>query len=171
MCKHLIHCVSPIPSSGLQDFFRRVQRERNWSFLRHHQLVALPEFRQNNDEGSDIGLRENSLDTEFKVGNGVDSDGLVDEAFLDDGSSDYTDQDSSDDEVEDAMDPEDFFASMVSAVDIAREQHRKGNKAFVDKFMASLTISTLVKEFNRKRDKLMSQTWEKDIHPATKYFK
>ena len=85
---------------------------------------------------------------------------------------DYTDQNSSDDEVEDAMDPEDFFASMVSAVDIAREQHRKSNKAFVDQFMATLsTIPTLVKEVNRKRDKLMSQTWEKDLHPATKYFK
>ena len=117
-------------------------------------------------------MRENSPDTESKVGNGVYPDGLVDKDFLDDGSSDYTDQDSSDDEVEDAMNPEDFFASMVSAVDIAREQHRKGNKAFVDQFMASLsTFPTLVKEVNRKRDKLMSQTWEKDLHPATKYFK
>ena len=172
VCKHLIHCVSPIPSSGLLDFFRHVQRQRNWPFLRHHQLVALPEFRQNNDEGLGIGLRENSPDTESKVGNGVDPDGLVDEAFLDDGSSDYTDQGSSDDEVENAMDPEDFFASMDSAVDIAREQHLKGNKAFVDQFMDSFsTIPTLVKEVHRKRDTFMSQTWEKDLHPATKYYK
>ena len=173
VCKHVIHCVSPIPTSSLLDFFRHVQRRRTWPFLQHHQLIALPQFKQNNDQGLNIGLCENSPDTESEVGNGVDSNELVNEAaFLDDGSSDYTDHDSSDDEVENIMDPEDFFACMVSAVDIAREQHHQGNKAFVDKFMASSSaIATLVKEVNRKRARRsVSQTWEKYVHPATMYY-
>ena len=168
MCKYL-HCISPIPTPTLLDFFRRFQRRRTWTFLQHNQLVALPEYKQDEDESPNIGLRENSSDTESEV-NDVDPDGLVDEdGFSNDGSSHHADHDSSD---ENTINPRDFFVQMVSAVDNAREQHRKGNKAFVDKFMASYsTIPTLVREINRKKArKSMSQTWEKYLHPATMYY-
>ena len=169
VCKHLLHCISPIPTPSLLDFFRRVQRRRTWPFLQHNQLVALPEFGQDDDESSNIGLRENVSDTESEIDD-VDPDGL--EGFSNDGSSDYADQDSSDEETKDTINPEDFLVDMASAIDIAREQYRKGNKAFVDKFMASYsTIPTLVKEINRKKARRsMSQTWEKHLHPATMYY-
>ena len=150
-------------------FFRRVQRRRTWPFLQHNQLVALPEYRQDDDESPNIGLSENGSDIESEV-NDVDPDGLVDEeGFSNDGSSDYADQDRSD---ENSINPEEFFVHMVSAIDIAREQHQKGNKAFVDKFMASYsTIPTLVKEIHRKKARRsMSRTWEKHSHPATMYY-
>ena len=168
ICKHL-HCISPIPTPSLLDFFRRVRRRRTWPFLQHNQLVALPEFKQYEDESPNIGLHENSSDTESEVSD-VDPDGIVDEdSFSNDGSSDYADQDSSD---ENTINPRDFLVQMASAIDIAREQDQKGNKAFVDKFMASYsTIPTLVKEINRKKArKSMSQTWEKYLHPATMYY-
>ena len=95
------------------------------------------EYRQDNGESPNIGLRENSSDTESEV-NDMDPDGLVnEEGFWNDGSSDYTDQDQ-DSSDESTINPEDFFVQMVSAVDIAREHHRKGNKASVDKFDSSI---------------------------------
>ena len=137
--------------------------------MQHNQLVALPEFGQDDDESSNIGLRENVSDTESEIDD-VDPDGL--EGFSNDGSSDYADQDSSDEETKDTINPEDFLVDMASAIDIAREQYRKGNTPFVDKFMASYsTIPTLVKEINRKKARRsMSQTWEKHLHPATMYY-
>ena len=138
--------------------------------MQHDQLVALPEYSQDDDASPNIDVRENGSDTESEIDN-MDPDGL-DEGFSNNASSDYVNQDSSDEEIKNTINPEDFFVQMVSAVDIAREQHRKGNKAFVDKFMASYsTIPTLVKEINRKKArKSMSGTWEKHLHPATMYY-
>ena len=72
-------------------------------FAKH---FCLADFGQDDDESSNIGLGENVSDTEPEIDD-VDPDGL--EGFSNDGSSDYADQDSSDEETKNTIDHEDFF--------------------------------------------------------------
>ena len=57
-------------------------------------------------------------------------------------------------------------------MDIAREQGQKGNRAFAEKFISSLSSAkTLVAEVDRKRNRRsMNPTGGKYHHPATMYY-
>lgn len=73
-------------------------------------------------------------------------------------------------EVEDDFDG--FAADVQSAMDITRGQRAKGNRKFVQKFVAAHgSISTLVQEVNLLRNqRTMPRTWAAWKHPATMYY-
>ena len=77
------------------------------------------------------------------------------------------------DEADNSPDPQDSLAIIRSALDIAEDQLRKGNREFVERFIASNAANrTLVGEVNKKRNRRsMSQTWVKYNHPASMYWK
>lgn len=174
ICKHLVHCISPFASP--LDFFRNVERRRTWPFWEHDQLVILPQFRVHNStdgvaaqsDDSDLISIADSSDAESEASKDPE---LEEETLSEDEPDEEVDK-QSEDEADDSLDLEDFLVTMQSAMEIAREQHQKGNRAFVDKFMASnIANRILVEEVNRKRNRRsMNPTWGKYCHPATMYW-
>ena len=169
ICKHLVHCVSPFDNRV--DFFRNVQRRRTWPFWDHNQLVVLPEFRVTDSTGrvatqahepAESSGTESEIDEDLELGG---------DAFSDDGSDSQI-EDQSKDHSANSRNFDQFLSTMQSITEIAQEQYRKGNTAFVDRLIASNAGNRiLLQEINRKRNRRsMNQTWGQYRHPATMYY-
>ena len=153
-CKHILSCYEPV--SDTVDFFRTIQRRRNFPFWTHQQLVLLPQYRPSE--------AENKID---------DSDEDKADEADNDAASSIADQDQLVDLEEDVKEDFDGFAADVqSAIDMAREQRAKGNSKFVQKFItAYASIRTLVQEVKSLRNqRTMRRTWAAWKHPATMYY-
>jgi hypothetical protein len=138
------------------DFFRTIQRRRNFPFWTHQQLVLLPQYRPSE--------AENKID---------DSDEDKADEADNDAASSIADQDQLVDLEEDIEEDFDRIAADVqSAIDMAREQRAKGNGKFVQKFItAYVSIRTLVQEVKSLRNqRTMRQTWAAWKYPATMYY-
>src|SRR5205814_10376349 len=97
---------------------------------------------------------------------------IEEEADFEDGSDPEVDEPSGD-EANSSADPQDSLAIIRSALDIAEDQLQKGNREFVDRFIASNAANrVLVEEINKKRNRRsMGPTWVKYNHPASMYWK
>ena len=165
ICKHLLQCLAPFDRP--MDFFRSVQRRRTWPFLDHSQLVVLPEFQVSGVAGQDQGP-----DVELESGTESEASEDSEIEMPSQGGSTQHFEDQSDDEQNSGPDVKGFFSTMRSALEIAEEQHEKGNTAFVDRFIASNVPNlTLVEEVDRKRNRrTINPTWGRYRHPATMYY-
>jgi hypothetical protein len=160
-CKHILSCYERI--SDPVDFFRFVQRRRNFPFWTHQQLVLQPEYRLSESkiaddagDSDDGGDGDDSDDEEDADPAAVDEDQLVD-------------LEEDDDDIEDI---EGFAADMQLVMDIFREQQAEGNDNFVRKFMATNASNrTLAQEMKTlQNQRTMPRTWAAWKHPATMYY-
>ena len=137
--------------------------------------MALPEYRMGDSieeaasqdpEPTPRSMTDNS-GTESEDSEDLESE---EEATSYDGT-DHEVQDRPGDEVDNMQDLQDFLGTLQSAMDIARDQGQKGNRAFVEKFISSFSSAkTLVAEVDRKRNRRsMNPTWGKYHHPASMY--
>ena len=148
-------------------------------FWEHDQLVVCPEFRPWVDDSTDgIAAREDSPgQTSTFDGPDAESEAAEDseleseEANFEDLSDEEVDE-SSEDEADGSPDPQDSLAILQSALDIAQDQLQKGNREFVDRFIASNAANlVLVEEVDKERNrKSMGRTWFRHRHPATMYW-
>ena len=139
-----------------------------------------PEFRPRVDDSTDrIAVREDSPgqistfdgpDAESEAAE--DSELESEEANFEDLSDEEVDE-SSEDEADGSPDPQDSLAILQSALDIAQDQLQKGNREFVDRFIASNTANlVLVEEVDKERNRRsIGRTWFKHKYPATMYWK
>ena len=156
-CKHILSCYEPV--SDTVDFFRTIQRRRNFPFWTHQQLVLQPQYWL-----SEADTKPNKTD---------DSDEDEEDEEDADTASSIADQDQLVDLEEDVEEDFDRFAADVqSAMDMAREQRAKGNNKFVQRFIAAhALIRTLVQEVKLLRNqRTMRRTWTAWKHPATMYY-
>ena len=169
ICKHLVHCVLPFDNTA--EFFRNVQRRRTWPFWDHNQLVVLPEFRVR--DLTDGAATQAYQPTEScGTGSEIEEDSELGEDAVSDNGSDFQVEDQSRDNAADSQIFDEFLTTMQSITEIAREQHQKGNRAFVDRLIASNAGNRmLLQEIHRKRNRRsMPQTWDQYRHPATMYY-
>jgi hypothetical protein len=159
-CKHILSCYEPV--SDPVDFFRTIQRRRNYPFWTHQQLVLQPQYRPLETDTEPDKTDDNSKDDKD---DGDDAD--------EDADFSTVDQDQLIDLEDDSEEDFDAFAADVqSAMDIVREQRAKGNSKFVQKFIAKhASIRTLVQEVKVLRNqRTMGRTWAAWKHPATMYY-
>ena len=155
-CKHILSCYEP--ASDPVDFFKTIQRRRNFPFWTHQQLVLLPQYRPSEADTEPDKADDNS---EYEDEEGEDADaGMIDQDQLVDLEEDAEE------------DFDGFVADVQSAVDIVREQRAKGNSKFVEKCIAThASIRTLVQEVKLLRNqRTMRRTWAAWKHPATMYY-
>jgi hypothetical protein len=155
-CKHILSCYEP--ASDPVDFFKTIQRRRNFPFWTHQQLVLLPQYRPSEADTEPDKADDNS---EYEDEEGEDADaGMIDQDQLVDLEEDAEE------------DFDGFVADVQSAVDMVREQRAKGNSKFVEKFIATHVIRNQVQEVKllRNQQRTMRRTWAAWKHPATMYY-
>ena len=106
------------------------------------------------------------------TGSEIEEDSELGEDAVSDNGSDFQVEDQSRDNAADSQIFDEFLTTMQSITEIAREQHQKGNRAFVDRLIASNAGNRmLLQEIHRKRNRRsMPQTWDQYRHPATMYY-
>ncbi len=121
VCKHILSCYEPICDAV--DFFRSIQRRRDSPFWTHQQLVLLPRYRPTeaitNIQSDIVSSSETEDDNEEDIDLAAENeDQLVDL-----------------EEVEEDIGG--FTSDMHIALDLFQEQRAKGNRNFMEKFIAA----------------------------------
>lgn len=159
-CKHILSCYERI--SDPVNFFRSVQRRRNFPFWTHQHLVLQPEYQLSEAKSADEAVNCD----DGNDGNDGDEEDIDPISVMED---QLVDLEEDDDDIEDI---ERFASDMQSAMDIFREQLADGNDKFVRKFMAANASNrTLVQEVKTlQNQRTMPRTWNAWKHPATMYY-
>ena len=131
----------------------------------------LPEFRVR-DLTDGVATQAHKLTESCGTESEIDEDSELGEDAFSDNGSDIQIEDQSTDSEADSQIFNEFLTTMQSITEIAREQHQKGNRAFVDRLIASNAGNRmLLQEIHRKRNRRsMTQTWDQYRHPATMYY-
>jgi hypothetical protein len=157
ICKHILSCYEPI--SDPVEFFRSIQRRRDFPFWTHEQLVLQHQYRL---LAADTNMQSDFL-SELETEDVSEAD--IDPAAVD--------EDRLVDLVEDVKgNIDEFISDMQSAMDYFQEQRAKGNVKFVEKFVAANASNrTLVQEVKiLQNQRAMRRTWAAWKHPATMYY-
>ena len=144
LCKHLKHCLERF--SNPSAFFREVRRRRTSPFWEHAQTVVHAEFKSI-EYLQGIDIESSSVDSN------LDSDDFSDCSSLE---SEDEQQHEVEGQSEDEANPFEYGEACCDraerAISMAREQIRKGNEAFMKRFLPSLTpLLTLEEEADRKQ--------------------
>jgi len=158
ICKHILSCYEPI--SDPVDFFRTIQRRRDSPFWTHQQLVLQPRYQPG--EATNIQSDINSsCETEDDNEEDIDLAAESEDRLVD-----------LEDDLEDVEDIDGFASDMQLALDLFQEQREKGNRRFMEKFIATNASNrTLVQEVKiLQNQRTMRRTWAAWKHPATMYY-
>lgn len=160
ICKHIIHCFET-PNA---EFFETVSHQTTSPFWKDKQLILRPEYAPNvqiHSQGSTGGkeLEENALEA----------------AFYSSESEAETDKDEEDEKEDIPMETQvaEFRKTMHDVMALFEDQVVKGNKKFVERFIASNKMNhTLLEEVKHHGNKRsMAQTWGRYQHTATMYLR